>query len=202
MRKKTYRQNCSLAFSADLLGERWTLLIFRELLIRPCRYGELNFYLKGMGSNLLSARLKELEAEGLIEKQSAEDKRSPYRLTGKGMQLEPLVLELIRWGYRYGRFEPEWIHHHHWDLLAMKALFVAAACRCAQIVQFESDQLSAWVSVNADGLAFELCMHDTPDLVIPSTIRDFQSALARGDYRDQAAVGAFVDCFDLSHERE
>ncbi len=96
--KRSYKQNCALALASDVLCERWTLLIFRELLIRPCRFKDLNEVLVGMGTNLLSNRLKELEQADLIEKQNPEDKRSHYQLTPLGQSVEPIILQLIVWG--------------------------------------------------------------------------------------------------------
>ena len=98
MKKRMYHQNCYLAQASDVLTERWTLLIFRELLIQPCRFKDLNTWLAGMGTNLLAQRLKELEQQGMIEKQRPQEKRSPYQLTTKGRQVESVILPLIRWG--------------------------------------------------------------------------------------------------------
>ena len=120
--KRSYKQNCSLALTADLLCERWTLLIFRELLIRPCRFKELNQVLDGMGTNLLSNRLKELEIEGFIQKQDISDKRTAYELTAKGIGIEPIIFSLINWGHSHLKGNEEFKHQDHWDLLAMRAM--------------------------------------------------------------------------------
>ncbi|MFQ6006768.1 MAG: winged helix-turn-helix transcriptional regulator, partial [Woeseia sp.] len=77
MAKRSYRQNCSLARAADIIGERWTLLLLRDLLVGPRRFGELSRSQKGMGSNLLATRLRELEAASILQRQEA-DKGSPY----------------------------------------------------------------------------------------------------------------------------
>ncbi len=66
--KRSYRQYCSLARALDLLGERWTLLIVRELLSGPRRYRELLDNLPGIGTNLLAARLRELEGVSIVRK--------------------------------------------------------------------------------------------------------------------------------------
>ena len=77
--KRSYKQNCALAHAMDVVGERWTLLIVRELLVGPRRYGELLNNLSGIGTNLLADRLKELEAAELIAKEG-----SRYLLTENG----------------------------------------------------------------------------------------------------------------------
>ncbi len=120
MIKRSHKQNCSLAFAADILSERWTLLIVRELLLKPRRYGELLNNLLGMGTNLLATRLKELSELQIIEKQ-----QSYYQLTSTGKALEPAVLGLIRWGLQFSDSlsDENYLHRPEWDLLALKSLF-------------------------------------------------------------------------------
>jgi DNA-binding HxlR family transcriptional regulator len=68
MSARTYGQNCGVARALDVLGERWTLLIVRELLLGPRRYRDLLDALAGIGTNLLAARLKALEAQGIVRR--------------------------------------------------------------------------------------------------------------------------------------
>jgi DNA-binding HxlR family transcriptional regulator len=89
-----------MARALDVIGDRWTLLIVRELLLRPCRYTDLRDGLPGIATNLLADRLRELEAAGIVQR---EDPAPPvatalYRLTERGEQLRPVVHELVRWG--------------------------------------------------------------------------------------------------------
>ena len=97
---RTYGQLCGLASAMDLLGERWTLLIIRELLRGPKRFGELLQGLGGMGTNLLSSRLKSLEAAGVIERVTLpEPAEAPgYGLTARGSSLQPILEDLSLWG--------------------------------------------------------------------------------------------------------
>ena len=97
MAKRSYRQNCALAQASDVLGERWTLLLVRDLLVGPRRFGALSKSLKGMGSNLLAARLKELEAAGIIERRATDAGGHLYALTERGQALEPNCGRYIRW---------------------------------------------------------------------------------------------------------
>ncbi len=103
---RTYNQDCVLAYAFDLLGERWTFLIIRELFLGPRRFGDLHAALPGIGTNLLSKRLKELEEAGLIA--SAGDGRSQYLLTGTGEALRPSLRALMFWSIEYfmNRAEP------------------------------------------------------------------------------------------------
>ncbi len=201
--KRSYKQNCALALASDMLCERWTLLIFRELLIRACRFKDLNAVLTGMGTNLLSNRLKELEQAKLIEKQHPEDKRSHYQLTQLGQSVEPIVLQLIRWGNSHLSGEDEFSHQHHWDLLAMKALFNAEAFQNAfkksgiVRVQFESDDLQAWVCANAHGLTFGLGLFDKPeasDIKLAMTIKQLTLAVEKNTIT-QPILLSFINCF-------
>jgi DNA-binding HxlR family transcriptional regulator len=98
---RSYGQYCSVAKALDLVGERWTLLIVRELLARgPSRYTDLRSGLPGIATNLLADRLRELEAAGLVEREDAPPPVATtlFRLTGRGAALEPVITELGRWG--------------------------------------------------------------------------------------------------------
>ena len=95
MPRRSYDQYCGLARALDVLGERWTLLVVRNLLLGPQRYSELLRGLPGITTNLLAKRLKEMEAEGLVERAADES----YRLTPLGASLEPAIHALGRWGW-------------------------------------------------------------------------------------------------------
>ena len=96
---RRYGQHCALARALDVIGDRWTLLIVRELLIRPCRYGDLRDGLPGIATNLLADRLRSLEAAGVLVKEEAPPPVATpvYRLTPWGEQLWPAMRELTRW---------------------------------------------------------------------------------------------------------
>ncbi|OFX00443.1 MAG: hypothetical protein A3E78_16150 [Alphaproteobacteria bacterium RIFCSPHIGHO2_12_FULL_63_12] len=101
---RTYNQDCVLAYSLDLLGERWTFLIIRELFLGPRRFGDLHAALPGIGTNLLSKRLKELEEAGLIA--PAGDSRNQYRLSDAGEGLRPALRSLMFWAIEYFMNQP------------------------------------------------------------------------------------------------
>jgi DNA-binding HxlR family transcriptional regulator len=97
----TYGQYCALAKALDVVGGRWTLLIVRELLIRgACRYTDLRNGLPGVATNLLADRLRELEEAGIVESWAAPPPIATtlYRLTPRGKELEPILLQLGNWG--------------------------------------------------------------------------------------------------------
>jgi DNA-binding HxlR family transcriptional regulator len=197
MSKRSYRQNCSLAHGADLLGERWTLLLLRELLMQRCLFGRLSDFLKGIGTNLLAQRLRELESAGLIEKRDPDKKRSAYCLTATGRAVEPIILEMIRWGYRFGSPDATFTHRHHWDLLAMRAFFRAARCAGRITVQFASTQLTAWVRISPEQFEHGMGRCDIADLQVPTTIVGFQQDIQAGKYDDNVVAQEFLACFAL-----
>lgn len=127
MSKRCYRQYCSLARALDLVGERWTLLIIRELLSGPRRYQELLNNLPGIGTNLLAARLRELGGVGIVRKVLLSAPRiRAYELTEMGRALEPAVVELARWGLTVlGEPRPDDHWSAQWNPLALTARFRA-----------------------------------------------------------------------------
>jgi len=96
---RDYGQYCGVARGLELVGERWALLIVRDLLVGPRRYGELAAGLPRIPSNILAARLKELQAAGVIRR-VPHSRVVVYELTPYGRELEPVVLALGAWGFK------------------------------------------------------------------------------------------------------
>jgi DNA-binding HxlR family transcriptional regulator len=99
---KRYGQFCSVARALDLLGDRWAMLVVRELLLGPKRYTDLLDGLPGVGTNVLAVRLRELEDAGIIARERLQPPAAStvYVLTDDGIALRPVVDELARWGLR------------------------------------------------------------------------------------------------------
>lgn len=98
---KSYGQLCAVARALDVVGDRWTLLIVRELLISsPLRFTDLQRGLPGVAPNLLAQRLRDLEGHGVVRRMAATPPATGvlYGLTDRGSQLEGVVRELLRWG--------------------------------------------------------------------------------------------------------
>jgi DNA-binding HxlR family transcriptional regulator len=93
---------CPVAHATDLVGDRWSILIVRELLLGQSRFQDLQAQ-TGATSQMLAARLKRLEADGLVERHAYSNRppRHEYRLTPKGVQLMPVILALRTWGERW-----------------------------------------------------------------------------------------------------
>ena len=99
MASREYGQYCGITRALELVGERWALLIVRDLLVGPRRYGELAAGLPRIPSNILAARLKELQAVGVIRR-LPRSRVIVYELTPYGRELEPVVLALGAWGFK------------------------------------------------------------------------------------------------------
>ena len=113
-----YSQFCALARAAELVGERWTLLIVRDLLLGPKRFSDLRAGLDGISSSVLAERLARLEQAGVVRRTVLDPPAAStvYELTDDGRALQPAIFELIRWGGRFllpprpgERMEPDWM---------------------------------------------------------------------------------------------
>ena len=130
---RSYNQFCGLAHALDLVGERWTLLIVRELLAGPRRYTDLKDGLLSIPTNLLAARLREMQDSGLLARRRLPAPASSvvvYELTAEGERLGEAILELTRWGMRSlpadagtRPFRARWL------VLALRASFDPRAAR-------------------------------------------------------------------------
>jgi DNA-binding HxlR family transcriptional regulator len=99
-RKRTYGDPCGVARALDVVGERWALLVVRELLLGPKRFTDLRAGLPHVGPDVLSQRLRELEEAGVVRRSKLPPPAASrvYELTERGLELEPVVLALGRWG--------------------------------------------------------------------------------------------------------
>ncbi len=176
MAKRSYKQNCALAQASDVIGERWSLLLVRDLLVGPRRFGELQESLRGMGTNLLSSRLRDLEAAGIIERLSGEF-RHHYGLTEAGRALEHALLALVRWGLAYGPKNQKGFHHQdNWDLVALKALFQPnRAGDLSVCVQFRTDEFAGWMLVENQRVKMGLGEAESADVIVGGTIKELFS---------------------------
>ena len=158
---KSYGQFCGLARALDLVGDRWNLLIVRQLLVAPARYGELLAGLPGIATNLLSARLRDLESAGIIRRETASDANAVvFALTEWGARLREPIGGLIRWseplmipGQGSDTFQIEWF------MVALPALLRAKqSSRKTLKVGFAID--NSIVQVRASRAGIEVRFHD------------------------------------------
>jgi len=123
---KRYRHYCAVARALDMVGERWALLVVRQLLPGGRRYNQLLEGLPGIGTNVLTERLKELEGRGVLRRQPD----GIYELTPLGLELEPVVSALARWGMNFlDEPLPDDVYRPEWLLTGLRGTFdpVAAA---------------------------------------------------------------------------
>ena len=168
---KHYDQYCPIAHSLGVVGERWTLLVVRELLYGPKRYTDLVDNLPGIGTNILAARLKELESAGIVEKKKLPPPfaSTVYELTPAGRELRPVLHELARFGARLmgppppEALEPGWLMH-------ALDLALSPLCRGSRIAFRVGDEEASLVDCTATpGIAEELrrARRDRRDRVLP-----------------------------------
>jgi DNA-binding HxlR family transcriptional regulator len=98
--KRSYGDACGIARALDVVGERWALLVIRELLLGPKRFSDLRAGLRGISPDVLSQRLRELEQAGLLRRAELPPPAGSrvYQLTDRGKDLEPVIVALGRWG--------------------------------------------------------------------------------------------------------
>jgi DNA-binding HxlR family transcriptional regulator len=136
MSKRSYEQFCGLAKALDVVGERWTMLVIRNLLLGPLRYSDLLRGLPGITTNLLAKRLKEMEEYGLVERvRTSGEGGHAYRLTEIGRALEPAVHALGRWGWQW-MAQPRAGEHRslEWLLVALRRRYRGGVTMTAEIV--------------------------------------------------------------------
>jgi DNA-binding HxlR family transcriptional regulator/putative sterol carrier protein len=177
--KRSYNQYCAVARAMDILGERWTLLIVRELLTGPKRFKDLLEGLPGIGTNLLTARLKDLEGYGVVRRATLPPPAASrvYELTELGRSLEPVVMGLARWGLKFlGASREEDDRQPAWAMVAVQSVLKAEATgetRESYEFRVGDEVFQVWIE---DGeTEVQQGSAPDPDLVVHS---DTQSLLA------------------------
>lgn len=162
---RSYGQFCGLARALDVMGDRWNLLIVRELLIGPARYRELVEGLPGVATNLLADRLRDLETTGVIERRLAEEGNAVvYALTPWGAELREPIDSLIRWSTPLMVRGPDGDHFRaEWLVVPLRALLAgrAAPHRSSTVGIAVDDQV---FQVRATPSGIEVSPHDGGDL--------------------------------------
>jgi DNA-binding HxlR family transcriptional regulator len=206
---RTYDDPCGVARALDVIGQRWAMLVVRELLLGPKRFRDLLHGLHGMSPNVLSQRMRELEASGVVSRESAGPPVGAvvYRLTDDGAALEPALIELGRWGRR----RPQ----HADGPMSTDALWLAfrttfESARAADLVATIELRVGAdrvVLTVADQGLRMHRGSASTPDAVVvgdvagvramvyrPATVAEAVDAGTVTIDGDQVAVQRLVDC--------
>lgn len=179
---KFYGQSCAIARGLEAVGERWTLLIVRELLIGPRRFTDLEANLPGVPSSLLGERLRGLEVAGLLQKRRLPPPAAStvYELTEGGRALEDVVLAIGRWATLFGRrVAAEDASRPEWQFYALKGAFRAeAAARVNRTFEMHfGDQVVA-AEVRRGRLKLSEGSAEAPDLVVKTEFRTFMELVA------------------------
>lgn len=196
--RRSYGQFCGLARALDVVGDRWNLLIVRELLPGPLRYNELKTSLAGIATNLLAERLRTLEHNGIVERRLG-DAGVLYALTQWGAELREPMEALGRWGaplLATGRgndsFQPRWL------VLALPALLRGATATPVLEIGLEVEGLLIVLRLADDGPSADIHPDRRPETVLtapPETVVGLvagvltvEEALAAGDLQGDADV--------------
>jgi DNA-binding HxlR family transcriptional regulator len=195
--RRSYGQYCGIAQALDLVGERWTLLVIRELLLGPLRYTELLNGLPGIATNLLARRLHDLEDAGIVERRILPRPAGAvvYALTREGEALEPVMIGLGRFG---GRFLPDRPgdaeFRPHWAMIGLKHTFrhsESAAVRRFWQVEFGDDHFH--VEVDDGRLVVQHGDARDPDAIIRTTATDLMDLLGGNVSIDDALSSTLIE---------
>ncbi len=131
MKPRHYDDACATAHALDLIGERWSMLIMRELMMGPRRFSDLRASLEGLSANVLTQKLEALEAARVVrrEKLPPPAKAQAYALTSWGLEAEPILLALGRWGVRSPGHDPTLPFSPVALMLSFRAKFDPAAAK-------------------------------------------------------------------------
>lgn len=183
---RSYDDPCGIARALDVVGERWALLIVRELVFGPKRFTDLRAAL-GASPNVLTQRLTELESAGVIQRRSAGG--ALYELTDWGRELHPILLQLGRWGAR-AQHRPRAELGVDALMLALESTFVpqaAAGLRASYELRLGEERFS--VEVKSDSLAIRRGSPPKPDAIIETDAATLRALV----FGDQKLAGAPVE---------
>jgi DNA-binding HxlR family transcriptional regulator len=182
MTRRSYRQYCGLARTLDVVGERWTFLIVRNLLLGPRRYGELQARLPGITSNLLAQRLNEMQDAGLVERVEHAG-ISRWALTALGLALEPALMELGRWGGRLmGKPQRGDTLDIGWALIALKRRFHGRWSGRVLALRVHERGKTREFEISARGSYLNVLEHavQRPDATVEGDVEAFRDLLLAG----------------------
>jgi DNA-binding HxlR family transcriptional regulator len=182
MSRRRYDQACSVASALDRVGERWSMLVVRELLLGPLRFSELARTVGGAPTDVLTRRLRDLEQDGVVRRRELEAPASGtvYELTDVGLELESVVLDLGRWGLHFYRLE---------ELPGLVTTSLANPLRVILdppeeaetiVLQLHSEGHSTWLRIGGGESSAGRGEAEHPDLTLSGSAPDVIGAIVRG----------------------
>jgi DNA-binding HxlR family transcriptional regulator len=189
---KSYGQWCALAKALDVVGERWTLLVIRELLDGPKRYTDLRDGIPGISTDVLAARLRELEDDGVVVRRTLRPPAASkvYDLTAMGRELAPAVAALSKWGVRLlGPRRDDDAFRPHWLVLGLRGMLRPDGTADVQLdVEFDLDSGErVRVRIDHGALTYVEEPERDPDVVVHSDLSTL-AAIADGSLPSREAI--------------
>ena len=213
MTGRSYEHYCAIAKALDLIGERWTLLIARELLDGPKRYTDLLAGIPGIATDMLAARLKSLEEAELVERRTLPPPAASavYELTPHGRKLESTLRELAIFGASFLERRKGETFRIQWLAFPLRMMFRPERAQGQKLViQFETNGEVLHVRVEDGAISTDLGPAEAPDVVVVGDIATLalaardraaaKEAAAKGKLRvtgTKEAVGRYADMFGL-----
>ncbi|CDO08276.1 ArsR family transcriptional regulator [Mycolicibacterium cosmeticum] len=186
MSRRNYGQFCGLAHALDVVGERWTLLIVRELASGPKRYTQLAEALAGIGTSLLATRVRQLEADGVVQRKLMLDQPNAavaYELTPSGVELAKAAVPLALWGARHqmaAASAAEETFRAEWALGFLAAVDDdELPADFAAVYQFHIDGSSAWLRVRGGRMRVTAGEATDADVTVRTTAATFLAIAGR-----------------------
>ena len=194
--KRGYEDACGLAHALELLGERWAILVLRELMLGPRRFSGLRADLPGISANVLTQRLTELEERGLVRRKKLPPPASVqvYEATEWAMDAAPLLCELGRWAARSPRHDPSQPISAVAIMLSMRTNFEPAlAGDFESTLEFRFDEGSYFARVSGGTIHVERGEPDSPDAIVTCAPGDLKPVLYGGAPVEMLDVRGDVD---------
>lgn len=204
---RRYEDACGTAHALDLIGERWALLVMRELVMGPRRFGDLRAALPGLSANVLTQRLEGLEAAGVVRRRRLPPPASVqvYELTEWGLEAEPIIKGMGRWGARSPLHDPSMPLSAVSMMLSFRTMFRPDPAVGLLTLGFRFGEEAFTARVRGEVLTTERGEAEDPDVVIAAdpaavaaAVYGFaplpEDAVVAGD---RAAFDRFATLFDL-----
>ena len=173
MVSRSYGQYCGVTTAVELIGERWAMLIVRDLLVGPRRYTDLKQGLPRIPTNILSVRLKELQEGGVVRRVPLKNCGLVYELTEYGRELEPIVLALGRWGFQQmGEPGPDDVVTADSLTMALRTAFRSDAAAALPAADYEVHVGDVTLRVRVEGSALRIAQLAPPALPVGGALPD------------------------------
>lgn len=197
--KRRYDDACGTAHGLELIGERWALLVVRELMLGPRRFGDLRASLPGLSANVLTQRLEQLEAAGVVARRRLPPPASVqvYELTDWGREAEPVISELGRWAARSPGHDPTLPLSPVSMMLSFRTMFDARKAGDARMtLGFRFGVETFLVTVTDGALGVRRMETDGAEVVIAGSPEAVAAAVYAGAGTDDLEIGGRGEVFD------